>query len=216
MFPVRFAYPLMLDIVDRPIVIVGGGAVARRKVMGLLDAGAKRIRVVATEFHPELPRSIERITGRYEPAHLDGAQLIFATTDSAEVNEQVVRDAHSRGIWVNRSDEGESIAASGDFTTPAVHRQGEVIVTVSAGSPALAAALRDRLSEKLDRRYVKMADAMLTLRPAIRDSGIAAHRRAAIFRDLATDEAIAVLHADGIEQLREWILARYPELTLMR
>jgi siroheme synthase-like protein len=213
MFPVRFAYPLMLDVSDRPIVIIGGGSVAKRKITGLLEAGAagKRIRVVAMTFDPNLPRSVEKITAPYQPQHLDGAQLVFATTDSPEVNEQIVRDARARGIFVNRSDEGES---AGDFSTPALHRQGEVIVTVSAGSAALAAAIRDRLSTHVDRRYVKMADAMLDLRPAIRDSGLAAHRRQAIFRDLAGDEAIAALHAGGVEQLRRWLVVRYPELKL--
>jgi siroheme synthase-like protein len=203
----------MLDVTQRPIVVIGGGTVAKRKVAGLLDSGATRVRVIALEFQPDFakPGSIERITAAYDIKYLDGAQLVFAVTDSPEVNEQVVRDARSRGIWVNRADDGES---QGDFTTPALHRRGEVTLTVSAGSAALSAAIRDRLADRLDRRYVKMADAMLALRPAIRDSGLAGHRRQSIFRDLATDEAIAALHAGGLESLRQWLLARYPELKL--
>src|SRR4051794_37590699 len=36
-------YPLLLDVTDRSIVIVGGGAVAVRKAEGLLAAGATRV-----------------------------------------------------------------------------------------------------------------------------------------------------------------------------
>src|SRR4051812_5301403 len=104
----------MLDVTRRQTVVIGGGVVAKRKVAGLLDAGATRVRVVALEFQPDFakPGSIERIAAAYDPKYLDGAELVFATTDSPEVNEQVVRDSRSRGIWVNRADEGEPI---GDF-----------------------------------------------------------------------------------------------------
>src|SRR5438874_11292581 len=50
--PVRCAYPLMLDLRDRLVVIVGGGAVAARKARGLLDAGATRVRVISPTFTP--------------------------------------------------------------------------------------------------------------------------------------------------------------------
>src|SRR5687768_11992217 len=88
----RFGYPLMLDLTDRPVVIVGGGEVAVRKVRGLLDAGAPRITVVATDFHADLPPTVVRVAERYEARHLDGAELVFAATDGREVNDAVVRD----------------------------------------------------------------------------------------------------------------------------
>ena len=46
----RHAYPLLLDVTDRPVVIIGGGGVASRKAEGLLEAGATRIRMVAPSF----------------------------------------------------------------------------------------------------------------------------------------------------------------------
>src|SRR5688500_6322724 len=85
----RFAYPLMLDVTHGLGGIVGGGAVAARKARGLLDAGASRVRCVAPEIDAQLPAPVERVTERYEPRHLDGAGLVFAATDSAEVNAAV-------------------------------------------------------------------------------------------------------------------------------
>src|SRR3954467_4702123 len=76
----RFAYPLMLDVTDRPVVIVGGGAVAVRKARGLLNAGATRVTIVASEFHADLPSGVHRMAERYEPRHLEGAELVFAAT----------------------------------------------------------------------------------------------------------------------------------------
>lgn len=204
------AYPLMLDVTERLVVIVGGGAVAVRKVKGLLDAGAARVRVIAPEVHAEMPGAVERVAAAYEANHLDGAQLVFAATDSPAVNEQVARDATERGIWVNRSDEG----AQGDFATPAKWADGEVILTVSAGSAALSAAIRDGLAAKLDRRYVKLADAMKTLRAAVRTAQPNPQKRAAIFRDLAGAEALAAVESGGVDGVRKWIRTRHPALRI--
>ena len=204
------AYPLMLDVSDRLIVIVGGGAVAVRKAKGLLDAGATRVRVVSPTFHPEMPTDVERVPASYEPKQLDGAQLAFAATDAPGVNERVVRDANARGIWVNRSDEGEQ----GDFATPAKLVDGDVTITVSAGSAALAAAIRDDLAGKLDRRHVKLAEAMKTLRPAVRMSEADPQKRAAIFRELVSEDALAAIDAGGIGNLLPWLRKRHPNVKL--
>ncbi|MGB7157076.1 MAG: bifunctional precorrin-2 dehydrogenase/sirohydrochlorin ferrochelatase [Tepidisphaeraceae bacterium] len=205
------AYPLMLDVAGRLVVIIGGGPVAVRKVKGLLEAGATRVRVVAPECHAEMPAAgVERVSASYEPSRLDGAQLVFAATDSPAVNERVVADARGRGIWVNRSDEGDA----GDFATPAKLQNGEVVVTVSAGSAALAAAIRDDLASKLDPRHVKLAEAMKTLRPAVRTSEADPQRRAAIFRDLTSDGAMEAVEAGGTEGLRNWVRVRHPNLRI--
>src|SRR5687767_14468580 len=119
---VPHGYPLMLDVSDRLVVIVGGGAVAARKAKGLIDAGATRVRIVSPAFEPAMPQAVERVTAAYDSSHLDGASLVFAATDSPEVNETIVRDACERGVLVNRADDGDG----GDFTTPAMFRDGPV------------------------------------------------------------------------------------------
>jgi siroheme synthase-like protein len=201
----------MLDVTDRLVVIVGGGAVAVRKIKTLLEAGATRVRVVAPSFHEQLPIGTERVQEDYQARHLDGSGLVYAATDSAEVNDQVVRDARARGVLVNRLDDG---FPPGDFVTPAVWRQGEVVLAVSAGSAALAVAIRDDLASQLDDRHVRMSQVMSELRPKIRDSGLEPAKRTEIFRDLATETALDVLAQRGDRGLRMWLAQRYPELKL--
>ncbi|MDB5173231.1 MAG: precorrin-2 dehydrogenase and sirohydrochlorin ferrochelatase [Phycisphaerales bacterium] len=207
---VAHAYPLLLDVAGRLVVIVGGGNVAVRKAGGLLAAGARSVRCVAPEFSADLPAAVERIKEPYACRHLEGAGLVFAATDRNEVNDAVVRDARQRGILVNRADADD--AEPGDFVTPAKLERGAVIVTVSAGSAALAAAVRDDLAGKLDGRFVKMADAMRLLRPEVRVSSLPSDRRAKVFRDLAGEHALSVLDLGGIDALRGWLAQRYPEL----
>jgi precorrin-2 dehydrogenase / sirohydrochlorin ferrochelatase len=203
------AYPLMLDVTSRLVVIIGGGAVAVRKVKGLLEASATRVRVVSPTFHAEMPADVERITATYQPSQLDGAHLVFAATDSPATNEQIARDARARGIWVNRSDEGDE----GDFANPAVARRGSVTVAVSTGSAALSAALRNDLADKLDARHVYLAEEMKTLRLAVRSSVVDSQRRAMILRDLTSERALRAV-STGLGSLRDWIQSRYPDLKI--
>ena len=187
--------------------MVGGGGVAARKARGLLDAGAAGVRCVAPEFGEGFP-DVELVRANYGPAHLDGAGLVFAATDNAEVNAAVVRDARRLGLLVNRADADED--EPGDFATPAVLREGELTLTVSAGgSPALAAVIRDGLRTRLDARWVKMADAMKSLRPRITGrADIAIDRRRRMFQELASEEALDVLDRSGAERLWTWLQGR--------
>jgi precorrin-2 dehydrogenase/sirohydrochlorin ferrochelatase len=206
--PVRCAYPLMLDVSQRPIVIIGGGSVASRKAKGLLDAGATRITIIAPEFCDAVPTSVQRITAPYTADHLTGAGLIFAATDNPDVNAAIVRDAHQRGLLVSRADSTDEDA--GDFSTPAILRDENLVVTVSTGgSPTLAAALRDEIESQLDPRWTKMASAMQTLRPrALAVASI--ERRRDILRDMATPAAMDILDKDGVEALWQWLRQRHP------
>ncbi len=200
----------MLDVRTRLVVIVGGGAVAVRKAKGVLEAGAGRVRMVSPAFRPDVPESVERVTSRYEPSHLDGAGLVFASTDRAEVNDAVLRDARARGILACRADADDD--DPGDFVTPAKLVRGPVVVTISAGSAALAARVRDGVAERFDPAWAAMAEAMVLLRPRVRSAALPQARRADVFRELASDEAMTRLAAGGPDGLWAWLGSRYPEL----
>ena len=201
-----FTYPLMLDVRDRLVVVIGAGSVAARKARTLIECGATRVRVVAPRFGDSIPAGVERVNDAYDPRYLEGAALVFAATDSPDVNETVVRDARARGILVNRSDD----APAGDFATPAMLRDGEVTVTVSTGgSPALAAAIRDDLRRKLDARHVEMSRAMQSLRQFVLGASADPAVRRSVLRDLAGEDAVAMLDKQGVESLRAWLEGRH-------
>ncbi|HWB54582.1 MAG TPA: bifunctional precorrin-2 dehydrogenase/sirohydrochlorin ferrochelatase [Tepidisphaeraceae bacterium] len=208
---VNFNYPIFLDLTGRMAVIVGGGSVAARKARGLIDAGCINIHAVALEFTGNLPPEVRRITEPYDAKHLDGASIVFAATNSSAVNESVVRDAEARNLLVCRVDNDEMMP--GNFINPAVHRDRSLILAISAsGSPALAAEVRDAISEQLSPIYAAMADEMRSLRPFICKHVLDIRQRRVIFRDLASPEALAALATDGPDALRRWLTARYPAL----
>ena len=131
-------YPIFLDLRDRPVVVVGGGRVALRKVSGLLEAGA-HVRVIAPRTAPRLrAHRIDR--RRYRPGDLRGAVLAFAATDDRAVNHAVAGEAWRRRIPVNVADSREDCT----FLVPARLRRDDLQIAISTSgrSPRLAKALR--------------------------------------------------------------------------
>ena len=130
-------YPLFLNLTGKLAVVIGAGAVGRRKTQALLNAGAK-VRVICLETleedsHPHLTRIIEP----YCALHLDGAVLVFAAANPA-LNRQIIADAKARGIWVNCADD----SGDGDFYVPATLECGAMQIAVSTGGVAPSLASR--------------------------------------------------------------------------
>jgi precorrin-2 dehydrogenase / sirohydrochlorin ferrochelatase len=213
---VSHVYPLFLDVSRRSVVIIGGGAVAARKASGILAAGGKSVRAVAPKFVREFPAEVEKKIGNFEPADLEGAELVFAATDSTAVNDAVVAEARKRNILVQRAD-GEESDEPVDFISPAILRCGPIVVAISAGgSPALASALRDVLAGAVTDDWVKLAEALKQLRPKIKASGLPISRRREIFRALATSDAADALAAGGIANLCQWLRTKFADLPEMQ
>ncbi|HEV8292198.1 MAG TPA: bifunctional precorrin-2 dehydrogenase/sirohydrochlorin ferrochelatase [Tepidisphaeraceae bacterium] len=208
-----YSYPILLDLMGKLVVIVGGGKVAVRKARGLIEGGATRIKCIAPEFEEDMPREVETVEASFQPSQLDGATLVFAATDSPQVNFDVVRAANQRKIMVSRVDSDED---HGDFVLPANWRNGHVLVSISTGSPALSSALRDEIKANFRsmRRYEQMAELLQSLRPWLMNSSLETSRRIDALFELATKPALDVLAQSGSEGLYRWLVERYPELKL--
>jgi precorrin-2 dehydrogenase/sirohydrochlorin ferrochelatase len=207
--PMRPSYPLLLDVSTRLCVIVGGGEVAARKARGLIDAGATWVRVVAPEVKFAFPDSVQILREKFEARHLDGAGLVFAATDDEKVNDAVAAAAKERNILMNRADQDDDAAS--DFLTPAKMQQGDVILTFTAISPALAVHIRSQVEKIFRPGWAQMASFFQEIRPQLINSNLPIERRRGIFRELATEEAISLLESRGLDALRQWLYDRYPE-----
>ena len=148
-----------LDVRHVPILVVGGGRVAARRVNALREAGADRVTVVATRFAENFRCDVDRITAAFDPAHLENIRLAFAATDDPAVNDHVCQSCVRRNIWCNRADRAEA----GDLQMPLAWRQGTIAVTVSTGSPhlsrALAGLIRPVIAEWEDLRVLSFPQA---------------------------------------------------------
>jgi len=166
-------FPLFVEMEGRPCVVLGGGAVAERKVEGLLAAGAV-VTVVSPALSPGLATHasggrITHVARPYAEGDLAGAALAFAATDDGAVNADVAREGRARGVWVNAADD----PAYCDAILPAVVRRGAVTVAVSTGgaSPALARAVRERIEAALPAAYGPLAEVAADARRELRAAG---------------------------------------------
>lgn len=180
-------YPVVLRIAGRMCVVVGGGEVARRKVQGLLAAGA-RVRVIAPHLHLELQENtaIELICRSFLPDDLAGALLVFAASNDRDVNARVAVAARQQGTLINIADDPEE----SDFHLPAVLQRGALTVAVSSGggSPAFAAQLRDRLAAELGVEWQNFCAIAAALRQKrLTGGGASAYNRAVISDLFAAD-----------------------------
>ena len=164
------AYPVLLDAARLRVLVVGGGAVALRKVQGLTEAGG-RPAVVAPEVRDELLTLLERLRlvwhpRPYAPGDAAGCHLVFAATDSAEVNAAVAAEAEAAGALVSVADDGPGSTVQ----VPAVLRRDDVVVAFSTGgaSPLLARRLRDRLESVVTPGLGRAAGRLARVREELR------------------------------------------------
>lgn len=154
-------YPIELDLAGKRVLVVGLGAVGRRKAVGLIAAGAK---VVGVDPAVDSIVDVEIYNEPYRSSHLDLITLVFAAA-TPEINRQVVCDAKARGIWVNAASDPDL----GDFRIPATWSDGPITLTVSTSgaSPALAAMLRDRATDTIGPEAAPFAKLLKELRPLL-------------------------------------------------
>jgi precorrin-2 dehydrogenase/sirohydrochlorin ferrochelatase len=164
-------YPMFADLADRPVLVVGGGEVALRKIEALLHVGA-RVRVHAHALHPQLAawldeRRLERLEGGFTEEWLAQAWLVVVATDDTGFNAEIAARAHARGVFVNVVDD----ARLSSFQVPAVIDRAPLQLAISSGgaAPMLARRLRERLEVELDPSLGALADLFAAHRAEIRE-----------------------------------------------
>jgi uroporphyrin-III C-methyltransferase/precorrin-2 dehydrogenase/sirohydrochlorin ferrochelatase len=163
-------YPLFANLVDRPVLVIGGGAVGARKVMALLAAGAQvrvgALTLIAQLEHLRAQKRITHLPGNFKGEWLDDVWLVVAATDDVEMNQRVAAAATARRIFVNVVDD----AVSSNFQVPAVIDRSPLMVAISSGgsAPMLARWLRERLEILLDHALGPLAALLEHRRQAIK------------------------------------------------
>jgi siroheme synthase-like protein len=169
-----FAYPIALELTDRPCLVVGGGAIALRKVSALVEAGA-RVMVVSPWLTPALLRLATEAPLSWRPREYvagdaAGFALVMVATDDRAVNAAVAAECRERGIWVNCADDPGRC----DFILPSVFRRGAVTVAVSTGgaSPTMARLVREELDTLLPSDVAPVTEVVASVRSALSDAGV--------------------------------------------
>jgi siroheme synthase-like protein len=187
------------------VLIAGGGSVAARRAGSLLDAGAT-VTAVAPHFSTDLPEGCSRVRRRFEPADVDGCNLVIAATDRPEVNSAVAEACEARGILCCRADD----AAAGDLGFAAKQVAGPIVVGLSAGSPAVTRRVAGDVARVLA-AHTPFATSAKRLREALVTQGEAGRSAA---RDLSSDAAADAFARGGASDLIAWLRVRHPGVDL--
>lgn len=152
--PPHPTYPIVLTQMQGvPVLVVGGGAVAERKVRGLREVGAA-ITVISPTLTPQLAAWVDAteitwLPRRYVPKDVTSTTavrptLVIAATNEPDTNRAIAADAAAQGVLCNVATD----PTLGTVHLPAVYRHNELVVAVStAGTdPAQARDVRDRLA----------------------------------------------------------------------
>lgn len=157
-------FPMFVDMTERECLIVGGGNVAYRKVMVMLDFDAK-VTVVAEDICEELRKLIagdranngwfssdaaDRITiikRKFEQKDCDGMEMVIAATDDNALNHEIAEYCKAKGIMVNAVDQ----KADCSFIFPSYIKEKNLVAAFSSGgnSPVLTQYLKGKEQEIL-------------------------------------------------------------------
>jgi uroporphyrin-III C-methyltransferase / precorrin-2 dehydrogenase / sirohydrochlorin ferrochelatase len=148
-------YLVGLRLIGKKVVVIGGGAVAQRRLPLLMASGAD-VHVItraatraveATAMAGQVTLSLRD----YRDGDLTGAWYAIAATDDPEVNTAVVAEADRRRIFCVRAD----IAVEGTAVTPASFDYAGLSVGVLAGGEhRRSASIRSAIREALQQGFI--------------------------------------------------------------
>lgn len=196
-------FPVYLDIQDRPCLVIGGGAVGTRKAKTLLRAGA-RVTVVSPDATPQLAALAAegRIRLHHRPytdLDMEGALLVFGTTNDRALNRKISEDAQRLGVWCNIADQPDR----GQFVLPAVVSRGDLLISIatSGKSPALARRIRREIETAYGPEYARLLDLLGALRQRLLSRGHDPQGHKKLFEALLDSDLLASIRAGDTERI---------------
>ncbi len=151
--------PLFFRLQGQPVLVVGGGEVAARKISLLCRAGAS-VRIVSPRLSDETralvaEHALETDVRAYRSTDVAGMRLVVSATDDGQVNAGVYEDCLAAGVPINSVDQ----PALSNVIFPGIVDRSPVLVAISTGgaSPTMARVVRGWLEARLPARLGALA-----------------------------------------------------------
>jgi precorrin-2 dehydrogenase/sirohydrochlorin ferrochelatase len=155
----KYMIPLLINVKNKNVLIVGGGKIALRRLLLFLEEGAV-VTVVSPVAAPEIIElsklnQINWLEKKVEITDLQHAFIIIAATNDSKINEWIAENV-SENQLVNVV----SSAEKGNVTVPKSVKKGRLTLAVSTNgaSPRLASQICNQLSNQFDDRFIKELD----------------------------------------------------------
>jgi precorrin-2 dehydrogenase/sirohydrochlorin ferrochelatase len=195
-------YPVFLDLQDKKVVVAGGGRVAERKVLSLVESGAS-----VTVISPEITETLSELKNKglvfhikreYKKRDLKEAFMVIAATSSKTVNQQICQDAP---YLVNVIDDQEAC----NFIVPSVIRRQPLMIAVSTQgySPALSKTIRQLLEQLFPTEISGYLQWLSKIRHTVKSKIENQKKREELFRKLASSQMLDMLRNEGVRKTLE-------------
>lgn len=188
-------YPIMLDVQQRPALVIGGNRIAAEKATALAACGA-----VVTVINPDFCEALlalaqkQQVTLRYksyEAGDLAGAFVVVAASDDPQQIEAIWAETRERGQLINIVD----VPARCSFIVPSILRREQLTIAVSTegASPGLAKRIRQRLEPLFPSAYGAYLRLAAVARGHLRKHGLSYAQRDAFFGDFFDSHILDLL-----------------------
>lgn len=198
-------FPILIDIKDKPCVVVGGGSVAERKVKTILKYGGK-VTVISPKINKGLRNlvlagKINYIDREYKRTDLRGAYLVVAATSDRKVNLDVAKNAKFLVNLVEKTEKtkGKNIS----YIVPAIVEKKYLTIAISTEFPALSKTLKDELSKLFGKEFALFIKYLIKLRKHIQRKVPDTKKRQSIFRKVASKEIVSILKQYGFKEAKK-------------
>ena len=163
-------FPLMIDMKDKKVLIVGGGRIAAHKA-SLMETFEAKVTVMSKEFTGEFSKTVKLIKKTFEDGPMEKDvkryDLVIAATDDTFLNSQIKKLCNRNKIFINVVDD----ALASDFIFPALIKDKDVVISVSSGgnSPALTQYVRDKIKDELPENLGVVNEILGSMRKEVKD-----------------------------------------------
>jgi uroporphyrin-III C-methyltransferase/precorrin-2 dehydrogenase/sirohydrochlorin ferrochelatase len=206
-------FPLFHNSQQLKALIIGGGAIAKRRAKSLLEAGVA-CDLLATSVSQEVTSLIEEAGGTITiDAYTDddimqGYDLVLALTDDRAVNQEIAQHAKAMGLMVNVADAPED----GNVIFAATIDRAPLTIAINNGgaSPVLSSILRQQLEQFVPKAYGQLATLVGRYRQPVKKALPSTTDRSIFWHDVlqgAVAEAVFSGKHDEAEALLKKALA---------
>ncbi|MFH1449582.1 MAG: bifunctional precorrin-2 dehydrogenase/sirohydrochlorin ferrochelatase [bacterium] len=214
-------YNLELNIKNKKCVVVGGGDIAYRKVLSLLECGAK-VHVVSKKLNEELrvffkenkicshenkicshKNKIYFHEKEYQTKDLKGAFLVIGATNCLKTNEKIAKDAHKLRILVNIVDNIKLC----NYIVPAVTKRGDLVISVSTAgkSPFLAKKIKDEIAKLYGQEYGELVNILGSIRKKVIQEVSDPQKRRLVWEGVVSSKTIEYLKEGNLDKVNNLI-----------
>ena len=190
-------FPLFVNLDKLPVLVVGGGEIAERKINLIIKANAK-VEVLARKFSPNVENLInknklKKIKSNLDISTLDSNySLIIAATDNKQINKKLFNFANKNNILINVVDQPDLCTC----TFGSIVERGDLVVAISTGgnAPVFARNLREKFETLLPQSTKQLIDFSASIREKVMSSFSQFNKRRIFwelfFNDFATKKNI--------------------------